>query len=137
MVVDEKPVENELLFTADDKMKKAVIEFTFPATHLAGSDVVVFEELYDLTEPEHPELVAEHKDIENRSQTVSIKKPVQKEIKKKAEKKTTKKVTEKKMVPVPRAPKTGDTSPVFLFVFILLAVLSCIAIIRCVTIMRK
>ena len=137
LVVDEKPVENELRFTADDKTKKAVIEFTFPATHLAGSDVVVFEELYDMTEPEHPELVAEHKDIENRSQTVSIKKPVQKEIKKKAEKKTTKKVTEKKTVPVPRAPKTGDTSPVFLFVFILLAVLSCIAIIRCVTIMRK
>ena len=142
LIVDGKPVENETVFTADGRQKKAEIEFTFPATHLAGSDIVVFEELYDITEPEEPVLVAEHKDIENRSQTVSIKKPGQKAEKKEVEKmvpetKKTEKTVEKTTAQIQRAPKTGDTNGVTLSVFILLSVLSCIAIIRCVTIMRN
>lgn len=138
LIVDGKPVENETIFTADDRKKMVVIEFTFPATHLAGSDIVVFEELYDITEPEKPELVAEHKDIENRSQTVSVKKPEQKIEKEEVdEKKPETKKTEKTAVQVSGAPKTGDRNGVTLSVFILLFVLSCIAIIRCVTIMRN
>lgn len=139
LIVDGKLVENETTFTADGRKKQAAIEFSFPAMHLAGSDVVVFEELYDVTEPGEPKLVAEHKDIENRSQTVSIEKPGQKEVKKpdKKPEKPEKEPGRNTSFQMSGAPKTGDRSGAVLSLFILLSVLSCIAIARCVTIMRK
>ena len=39
---------------------------------LAGKDLVTFEELYDLSNPDEPIKVAEHKDIEDEGQTVTI-----------------------------------------------------------------
>ena len=48
------------------------IEFTFNASTLAGKSLVTFEELYDLTNPEEPEKVAEHTDIEDEGQTVTV-----------------------------------------------------------------
>ena len=48
------------------------IEFTFNASELAGKELVTFEELYDVTNPDEPIKVAEHKDIKDKGQTVTI-----------------------------------------------------------------
>lgn len=47
------------------------IEFTFNASELAGKELVAFEELYDVTNPDKPIKVAEHKDIEDKEQTLT------------------------------------------------------------------
>ncbi|NKN23082.1 VaFE repeat-containing surface-anchored protein, partial [Clostridioides difficile] len=57
---------------ADDKDMKIEMEYTFNASALGGKDLVTFEELYDLTDKDEPVKVAEHKDIEDDGQTVSI-----------------------------------------------------------------
>ena len=49
------------------------LTFTFHGKELAGKSLVTFEELYDLTNPEEPEKVAEHTDLEDEGQTVTIK----------------------------------------------------------------
>lgn len=118
LIIDGKRVENAVEFTADKEEMQTEIEFSFNAAELGGSDVVIFEELYDMTDPEKPELAAEHKDIHNMDQTVKIKSAPEE-------------------VYPRKAPKTGDRNAVSLSVFILLLVLSCAAIFSCVTIMRK
>lgn len=72
LLIDGKTVENDLTFTADDFKMEVQIEFTFNASELAGKELVTFEELYDLTNPDEPTKVAEHKDIEDDGQTVTI-----------------------------------------------------------------
>ena len=72
LLIDDKPVENELIFTAEDSKMEVELAFTFNASELAGKELVTFEELYDLTNPDEPTKVAEHKDIENDGQTVTI-----------------------------------------------------------------
>lgn len=49
------------------------VSYTFNASALGGKELVTFEELYDLSNPDEPIKVAEHKDIEDDGQTVSIK----------------------------------------------------------------
>ena len=44
----------------------------FDASELGGQNLVTFEELYDLKNPEEPVKVAEHKDIDDEGQTVLI-----------------------------------------------------------------
>lgn len=60
-----------------DKEKKenmeVQIEFTFNGSTLGGKQLVTFEELYDMTNPEEPKKVTEHKDIDDEGQTVTIK----------------------------------------------------------------
>lgn len=73
LVIDGKRVENSYTFTADDKDMKIEMEYTFNASALGGKDLVTFEELYDMTDRDEPVKVAEHKDIEDDGQTVSIK----------------------------------------------------------------
>ena len=73
LVIDGKRVENSYTFTADDKDMKIEMEYTFNASALGGKDLVTFEELYDLSDRDEPVKVAEHKDIEDGGQTVSIK----------------------------------------------------------------
>lgn len=119
LMIDGEPVENEIEFVATEEKQQVEIEFSFPAEELGGSDIVIFEELYDITEPEKPEMIAEHKDINNKYQTVAIEEP------------------EKPQPEVKSAPKTGDINVRTLSVFILLLVLSCAAVFSCVTIMRK
>ena len=51
---------------------KVEIAYTFNASQLGGKDLVTFEELYDLSNPDEPVKVAEHKDIDDKGQTVSI-----------------------------------------------------------------
>ena len=73
LVIDGKCVENSYTFTADDKDMKIEMQYTFNASALGGKDLVTFEELYDLSDKDEPVKVAEHKDIEDDGQTVSIK----------------------------------------------------------------
>ena len=72
LIVNGERVENDLAFTATDTKMEVQIEFTFNASELAGKELVTFEELYDMTNPDEPVKVAEHKDIEDDGQTVTI-----------------------------------------------------------------
>ena len=73
LIVGGKRVENELAFTAADTKMEVQIAFTFNASELAGKALVTFEELYDVTNPDNPIKVAEHKDIKDEGQTVAVK----------------------------------------------------------------
>ena len=72
LLVNGERVENDLTFTAIDTKMEVQIEFTFNASELAGKELVTFEELYDVTNPDEPTKVAEHKDIKDKGQTVTI-----------------------------------------------------------------
>ncbi len=72
LIVNGERVENDLAFTATDTKMEVQIEFTFNASELAGKELVTFEELFDMTNPDEPTKVAEHKDIEDDGQTVTI-----------------------------------------------------------------
>ena len=76
LLIDGKRVESEYTFTADSEKMKVKVEYTFNASVLGGKDLVTFEELYDLSDKNEPVKVAEHKDIEDDGQTVSIKERV-------------------------------------------------------------
>ena len=69
LIVNGKRVENDLTFTATDMKMEVQIEFTFNASELAGKELVTFEELYDVTNPDEPIKVAEHKNIKDKGQT--------------------------------------------------------------------
>ena len=72
LLVDSKPVENDYTFTAKKSEMEVEVSYTFNASSLGGKDLVTFEELYDLSNPDEPIKVAEHKDIEDEGQTVTI-----------------------------------------------------------------
>lgn len=73
LFIDGERVENELTFTATDSKMEVEMAFTFNASELAGKSLVTFEELYDVTNPDEPIKVAEHKDIKDEGQTVTVK----------------------------------------------------------------
>ena len=102
LLVNGKRVENDLTFTAEDSKMEVQIEFTFNASELGGKELVTFEELYDVTNPDNPIKVAEHKDIKDEGQTVTIKE--------KPESPTT---PEEPSTPTKTSdsPKTGDNTP--------------------------
>ena len=102
LLVKGKRVENDLTFTAEDSKMEVQIEFIFNASELGGKELVTFEELYDVTNPDNPIKVAEHKDIKDEGQTVTIKE--------KPESPTT---PEKPSTPTRTgtSPKTGDNTP--------------------------
>ena len=71
LVIDDKPVASEIKFTPNNTSGKVDIEFTFDASKLSdGAELVAFEELY-----KDNVLVAEHKDIDDEGQTVTIGEP--------------------------------------------------------------
>ena len=72
LLINGERVEDSYTFTADDKDMKIKMEYTFNASALGGKDLVTFEELYDMTDKDEPVKVAEHKDIDDDGQTVSI-----------------------------------------------------------------
>ena len=72
LIIDGKCVENDYTFIAGDEAMKVEIAYTFNASELGGKNLVTFEELYDLSNPEEPVKVVEHKDIEDDGQTVLI-----------------------------------------------------------------
>ena len=73
LFIDGKPVESDYTFTAKKSEMEVEVSYTFNASALGGKELVTFEELYDLSNPDEPIKVAEHKDIEDDGQTVSIK----------------------------------------------------------------
>ena len=70
LIIDGNRVENDYTFVADDEEMKVEIFYTFNASSLGGKHLVTFEELYDLSNPDEPVKVAEHKDIEDDGQDV-------------------------------------------------------------------
>ena len=73
LLMDGKRVESDYTFTADKEEMKVEVAFTFNASALGGKNLVTFEELYDITNPDEPVKVTEHKDITDKGQTVTIK----------------------------------------------------------------
>ncbi len=49
------------------------LHLLFDGSSLGGKSLVTFEELYDMTNPDEPKKVTEHKDITDDGQTVTIK----------------------------------------------------------------
>lgn len=73
LLIDGKRIENDYTFIADNENMEVQVVFTFDASSFAGKQIVTFEELYDLSNPDEPKKVAEHKDLEDNGQTVSFK----------------------------------------------------------------
>ena len=73
LIIDGKEVTNDYEFSADKENMEVQVEFTFDGSTLGGKQLVTFEELYDMTNPEEPKKVTEHKDINDEGQTVTIK----------------------------------------------------------------
>ena len=72
LIINGERVEKDHTFTADSESMEVQIAFTFDASELGGKELVTFEELYDLSNPDEPTKVTEHKDIEDDGQTVTI-----------------------------------------------------------------
>lgn len=71
LVIDDKVIASEVKFTPNNTSGKVDIEFKFDASKLSdGAELVAFEELY-----KDNVLVAEHKDIDDEGQTVTIGEP--------------------------------------------------------------
>ena len=114
LIIDGKRIENDYTFTADSENMEVQIAFTFDASELGGKQLVTFEELYDLSDPDEPKKVTEHKDTTDEGQTVTIK-----EVPEEPEKPET--------PPAPDtpnrtdSPKTGDSTNLMAFIVMLLA----------------
>lgn len=121
-----KRVEHTVTFTAEEEAMELAMPFTIDASELAGKDLVAFEELYEMTDPESPEKVAEHKDIEDEGQTVTVGEPVKPEPEPEEPE-----VSEAHL----KAAKTGDKGN--LIVLALLCICSCAVLIICVKISCK
>ena len=102
LLVNGKRVENDLTFTAEDSKMEVQIEFIFNASELGGKELVTFEELYDVTNPDEPIKVAEHKDIKDKGQTVTVKENLESPT-----------APEEPSTPTKTSdsPKTGDNTP--------------------------
>lgn len=112
LVIDGKRIENDYTFIADNENMEVQVVFTFDASSFAGKQIVTFEELYDLSNPDEPKKVAEHKDLEDDGQTVSFKeKTIVYEEPQNPE--TSHKLSE--------LPKTGDSTNIYKMMILFLA----------------
>ena len=109
MLIDGKEVTNDYEFTADKENMEVQIEFTFDGSTLGRKQLVTFEELYDMTNPEEPKKVTEHKDINDEGQTVTIKEVPE----------TPTPETPGTTTKTSNPPKTGDTANAILWIAIL------------------
>ena len=117
LLINGKRVESDYTFTADSENMKVEVAFTFDATSFNGKQLVTFEELYDLSNPDEPKKVTEHKDIEDKGQTITFKeKP---EVPKEPEKPETPQTPEKPSRPSD-SPKTGDNTNLYELLVLLL-----------------
>ena len=117
LLINGKRMKSDYTFIADSKTMKVEVAFTFDATSLDGKQLVTFEELYDLSNPDEPMKVTEPKGIEDKGQTITFKeKP---EVPKEPEKPETPQTPEKPSRPSD-SPKTGDSTNVMAFVVMLL-----------------
>ena len=118
LLINGKSVESDYTFIADSETMKVEVAFTFDATSLDGKQLVTFEELYDLSNPDEPKKVTEHKDIDDEGQTITFKeKP---KVPEEPEKPETPPTPEKPNRPSD-SPKTGDSTNVMAFIVMLLA----------------
>ena len=109
LIIGGKEVTNDYEFTADKENMEVQIEFTFDGSTLGGNQLVTFEELYDMTNPEDPKKVTEHKDINDEGQTVTIKEVPE----------TPTPETPGTTTKTSNPPKTGDTANAALWIAIL------------------
>ena len=109
LLIDGKEVTNDYEFTADKENMEVQIEFIFDGSTLGGKQLVTFEELYDMTNPEEPKKVTEHKDINDEGQTVTIKEVPE----------TPTPETPGTTTKTSNPPKTGDTANAILWIAIL------------------
>lgn len=109
LLIGGKEVTNDYEFTADKENMEVQIEFTFDGSTLGGNQLVTFEELYDMTNPEDPKKVTEHKDINDEGQTVTIKEVPE----------TPTPETPGTTTKTSNPPKTGDTANAALWIAIL------------------
>ena len=114
LIIIGKRVENDYTFTADSENMEVQIAFTFNASELGGKQLVTFEELYDVSNPDEPKKVTEHKDIEDKGQTVTIK-----EVPEEPEKPET--PTTPDTPTRTDSPKTGDSTNLMAFIVMLIA----------------
>ena len=72
-----KPIQKaEGNFIADEESGEASLDFTINAKDLKGAELVCFEEIYTIDDEGNPDkLVGEHKDINDKGQTVKIVEP--------------------------------------------------------------
>ena len=110
LIINDKKVENDYTFTSDSETMEVKIAFTFDASSLGGKQFVTFEELYDLSNPDKPIKVTEHKDIEDDGQTVTIKEVPETPTPEEPEKPTTPDTPTKT-----DRPKTGDNTNILAF----------------------
>ncbi|CCL92700.1 Putative cell surface protein (fragment) [Clostridioides difficile T14] len=110
LIINDKKVENDYTFTSDSETMEVKIAFTFDASSLGGKQFVTFEELYDLSNPDKPIKVTEHKDIEDDGQTVTIKEVPETPTPEEPEKPTTPDTPTKT-----DSPKTGDNTNILAF----------------------
>ena len=116
LIINGERVENDYTFTAESESMEVQISFTFDASELGGKELVTFEELYDLSNPDEPTKVTEHKDIEDDGQTVTITEvPETPEEPTEPEQPTTPDTPSK----TTDAPKTGDNTNIALFLGLL------------------
>ena len=126
LLIDGKKVENEYEFIADKENMEVEIVYTFNASALGGKNLVTFEELYDMSNPNEPIKVAEHKDIEDKGQTVSVKEvPKEPEPEKPVEPSKPNKPNKPDKFEIPNtsvkpdSPKTGDQTNLFSYIALL------------------
>ena len=103
VLVDGKPVTAETTFKPEKSKGTVDVTFTFDATELKGHDVVVFEKLYVTVNEDSKEKEVEltnHEDIKAESQTVKL----------------TEIPTEPKTPDISSPVKTGDDTPIFLYI---------------------
>lgn len=126
LLINGKKVENEYEFIADKENMEVEIAYTFNASALGGKNLVTFEELYDMSNPNEPIKVAEHKDIEDKGQTVSVKEvPKEPEPEKPVEPSKPNKPNKPDKFEIPNtsvkpdSPKTGDQTNLFSYIVLL------------------
>ena len=126
LLIDGKKVENEYEFIADKENMEVEIAYTFNASSLGGKNLVTFEELYDMSNQNEPIKVAEHKDIEDKGQTVSVKEaPKEPEPEKPVEPSKPNKPNKPDKFEIPNtsvkpdSPKTGDRTNLFSYIALL------------------
>jgi len=110
--IDGKTVISEVKFKPATANGSVDVTFTFDGSSLEGTYLVVFEELYLITDmdrdgtAETEMKVTEHKDINDEGQTVLLKAPEEEPVPEKPE------PMPEKPEPVTNVPKTGDAAPV-------------------------
>ena len=102
LLIQDKQVTAETVFEAKEAKGTVDVTFTFDGTGLAGKELVVFENLYLVSEDSEIEITS-HEDLEDQGQTVKV---VEKELPPKPE------------TPKTDAPKTGDRSQAMLWLIV-------------------